>query len=438
MNEEKKGTATDTQKSSRAASQKSLGEKLKNEQSAREAVRKKLRYGKKDNSLTVEERKKLKEQRKRGRRKIRAEAEASRSIRRELAERNEDENVGVQAVAFGMEATNLVAEKAKLARYGKKLHKRTQMDSAKLETVKKETSKETAKSIQKSRMKRQAVDAYQKKKAKEAAGTAGGIGKKFADKASDMVGKIGEYIMEHILQDPKLLIILGVIGLLLIVVMCTMSSCTLLIGGVNNSTIATSYTAEDDVILDVDAEYTALEEDLQDEVDSIESDYPGYDEYRYELATIGHNPYQLASLLTVLYEDYTKREVQRELQSIFDAQYELATTEIVEVRTRTETRTRWEQRSRVETRTGTRSVWDATQRKYVTETYTYDVTVYYWVEVEYEVEVEYDYYILKTVLTNVGIDSVARSYGLSADDLERYEMLLVTYGNKSYLFGRDI
>lgn len=438
MNEEKKGTATDTQKSSQAASQKSPGEKLKNEQSAREAVRKKLRYGKKDNSLTVEERKKLKEQRKRGRRKIRAEAEVSRSIRRDIAESNEDENVGAQALVLGIEATSLVAEKAKLARYGKKLHKRTQKESTKLETVKKETTKETAKSIQKSRMKRQAIDAYQKKKAKEAAGGAGSLGKKFVDKAADMVGRIGEYLMEHVLQDPKLWIIVGIIGLLLIVVMCTMSSCALFMGGVNNSTIATSYTAEDDVILDVDADYTALEEALQDEVNSIESDYPGYDEYRYEVATIGHNPYQLASLLTVLYEDYTQREVQREVQSIFDAQYELTTTEIVEVRTRTETRTRWEQRSRVETRTGTRLVWDAASRSYVTETYTYDVTVYYWVEVEYEVEVEYDYYILKTVLTNATIDTVARSYGLSADDMEQYSMLLATYGNKSYLFGRDI
>ena len=191
MNEEKKGTDTGTKKSSRATLQKSPGEKLKNEQSAREAVRKKLRYGKKDNSLTVEEKKKLKEQRKRGRRKIRSEAEVSRRICREIAESNEDENVGTQAVGFGMEATSLVAEKAKLARYGKKLHKRTQNQSAKMEATKKETSKETAKSIQTSRLKRQAVDSYQKKKAMEAAGGAGNFGKKFVDKAGDMVGRIG-------------------------------------------------------------------------------------------------------------------------------------------------------------------------------------------------------------------------------------------------------
>lgn len=165
MNGEKKSTGT--QKSSRATSQKSPGEKLKNEQSAREAVRKKLRYGKKDNSLTVEERKKLKAKTARGRRMIQAETAVSRRSSRELDKHNEDENVGTEAVSRGLDATGLVAEKAKLEHYGKKLHKRTVKQSKKLEATKKETSKEAAKSIQKSRMKRQAIDAYQKKKAKE-------------------------------------------------------------------------------------------------------------------------------------------------------------------------------------------------------------------------------------------------------------------------------
>lgn len=435
MNEEKKSKGDHTQKSSRTTTQKSPGDKLKNERGARKAVRKKLRHCKKDNSLTVEEKKKLKAQTKRGRRMIRAEAAVSHRVRREIAEHNEDENAGVQSASFGMESVGLVTEKVKLDRYGKKMHRRTEKQSAKMETAKKETSRETAKSIQKNRMKREMVDSYQKKKAKE---TAVGLGKKFVDKAGDMVGRIGEFIAEHILQDPKVLIIVGIIALLLIVICCMFSSCSLMAGGVNNTTVVSSYTAEDDTILAVEADYTALEDALQEEVNSIETTYPGYDEYRYELAEIGHNPYQLAALLTVLYEDYTQGEVQSELQSIFDAQYELTTTEIVEVRTRTETRTRWERRTRTETRTGTRLVWDASLRRYVTEEYTYEVEVEYWVEVEYEVEVEYNYYILKTVLTNATMDSVVRGYGLSADAMERYEILLVTYGNKSYLFGDDI
>lgn len=197
-----------------------------------------------------------------------------------------------------MESAGLVVEKAKLARYGRKLHKRTQKQSAKLEATKKEISKETAKSIQKSRLKRQAVDSYQKKKAKEAAGGAGSLSKKFVDKAGDMVGRIGEFISEHILQDPKMLVIVGVIALLLIVIMTMFSSCSLMAGGVNNATVASSYTAEDEAILAVDADYVALEESLQEEIDSIETDYPGYDEYQYELAEIVHNPYQAVYKLT--------------------------------------------------------------------------------------------------------------------------------------------
>lgn len=414
MNEEKKDRGNNSQKSSRTTAQKSPGDKLKNEQTAREAVRKKLRYGKKDNSLSVTEKKKLTAQTKRGRRMIRTEAAINRKSARELDERNEDENVGTEAVARGMEAVGLVSERAKLDRYGKKLHKRAQKQSKKMEITKKETSKETAKEIQKSRTKRQMVDAYQKKKAKEAAGGAGSVGKKFIDKAGDMVGRIGEFLSEHILQNPKMLIIAGLIALLLIVIVSMFSSCSLMAGGVNNSTIASSYTAEDDAILAVDADYTALEEALQDEVDSVETDSPGYDEYCYELAEVGHNPYQLAALLTVLYEDYTQAEVQSMLQTIFDEQYTFTTQEVVETRTRTEERT------------GTRLVWNSTTGSYEEEEYTY------------EVEVEYEYYILKVTLVNHTLDAVISSLGLSADEMERYEILLATYGNKSYLFGNDI
>ena len=117
MSEEKKSTGT--QKSSRATSQKSPGEKLKNEQSAREAVRKKLRYGKKDNSLTVEERKQLKAKTARVRRMIKAETVVSRKGSRELDKHNEDENVGTEAVSRGLEAGGLIAEKTMLEHYGR-------------------------------------------------------------------------------------------------------------------------------------------------------------------------------------------------------------------------------------------------------------------------------------------------------------------------------
>ncbi len=152
---------------------------------------------------------------------------------------------------------------------------------------------------------------------------------------------------------------------------------------------------------------------MQTTIDRIETAYPGYDEYQYSLANIGHNPYQLAALLTVLYEDYTEAEVQSMLQTIYAAQYKLTMQRIVETRTRTETRT------------GYRTVLNPDGTIGI-ETYTY------------EVDVEYEYYILKTTLLNNTMDSVVRSMGLTADQMQRYELLLETYGNKPYLFGDDI
>lgn len=278
-------------------------------------------------------------------------------VQSEISARNEDENVGTESMARGINATNLISERVKLDRYGEKLHTWKKKQVTRSETFKKGMGRQTAKDIQKSRARRQMIDIYQKKKAKEAAGTAGGLGKKFVDSASDMVGRIGEFVVEHIVQNPKPFAIAGIVILLLVLVCCIFSSCTLMAGSINNTAIAT-YTAEDDDILVVNAAYVAMESRLREEINSVETDYPDYDEYSYELVEIGHNPYQLAALLTVLYEDYTLSEVQHELQSIFDGQYELTKTESTETRTRTETQTRLEQRSREETRTGTRPVWD--------------------------------------------------------------------------------
>ena len=96
--------------------------------------------------------------------------------------------------------------------------------------------------------------------------------------------------------------------------------------------LGTSFTAEDEDILGADEDYTALENDLRSQVDNIESTHSGYDEYRYSLDEIGHNPYELAAYLTVIFEDYTREEVQAELARLFDAQYDLELDEEVEIR----------------------------------------------------------------------------------------------------------
>ena len=218
MNEEKKSTGNASKKSSRATAQKSPGEKLKNEQSARKAVREKLRYGKKDNSLTLEQQKKLKAKQKKSQKLSNREAVARRQFHEKLNEANEDDNVAVEATSRGVEGAGLAGQKVRSDMYRKKLYTKAAKESEKLESAKKQTSAEMSKKIQKSRTKREMIDAYQKKKAKEAAGSAGGVGKKFLDKAGDMVGRIGEFDSEHILQNPKVLVIAGIIALIIIVI----------------------------------------------------------------------------------------------------------------------------------------------------------------------------------------------------------------------------
>ena len=393
-----------TEKSPQATEQKSLAEKLKNEKSSREAVRKKLRYGKKDNRLTLEEEKKIKKLRQQGRKKARAEAVASAKAHERLSESNQDQNTGVEAANRSTEVVGSNARKVINSYYSRKLHEsRGNKKKAKRETEQKNTSgvgsNVTSKELQKKQLKREMAKSAEKK----------GL-----DKAGDFLEKVGQYIIKVAKENPGVLLATLVIGLILLILVASLSSCSMVAGGVEDASIASSYTAEDEEILAVDADYSALEEGLQEELDSIETDYPGYDEYNYSLDEIGHNPYELAAILTVLYEDYTQSEVQSMLQTIFAAQYELSISETVETRTRTEQRT------------GTRRVWDPIAGAYVDEEYTY------------EVEVEYDYYILNVTLTNATMDAVVRGLGLSEDQMSRYELLIETYGNKRYLFENDI
>jgi len=186
--------------------------------------------------------------------------------------------------------------------------------------------------------------------------------------------------------------------------------------------LGTSYTATDEDIIGADDDYSDLEAALRRKLNNIERTHSGYDEYRYELDEINHNPYELASYLTVMFEDYTREEVQRTLERLFELQYELTLEEEVEIRTRTETRT--------ETETGTRWVWDDELEEYVEEEYEYEV------EVEYEVE--YEYYILNVKLTNYGLNYAIANSGMTADEMERYRTLLQTQGNRPDLFEGNI
>ncbi len=398
------------------------GSKLKNEDSRRTHYRGKLRVGKDGASISVAEQKAIKKKLKQHKKQVRRQTAAADSVRinaRSLAENyNDSEEKGTEeqvidnAEDLAAGAAEAAINKVRKANYSRKLHEKVKKDAEQIENGKK-GSNSVSKELQKKRMRREMQEAAAKKAKKEAANQTGSISKRFVDKAEDLAGRLAEWVIEAIEDHPGIAIAVIVFLILLMIVMTSLSSCSAISGGLTNATIATSYTAEDQTIRDVDNEYKDLESALQERINNIETTNPGYDEYQYDLDEIGHNSHSLAALLTVLSEDYTKEEAEAYLQSIFDKQYTLTLTPVTETRTRTETRT------------GHRTVHhsDGTTSR---ESYTY------------EVEVEYEWHILKVKLTNKQIADFISEMGLDDDQTERYGYLVATLGNKPGVFGDDI
>ena len=253
---------------------------------------------------------------------------------------------------------------------------------------------------QKQQIKRQYAKAVRTGGAKSARKAAENT-RKAAKKTAEATKKTAAFVGRH----WKAFLIAGCALLLLIMLMSAISSGSALFSGLVNGVIGTSYTSEDSDLVAVENNYAAKENDLQSRIDNIERDYPGYDEYRYDLAYIGHNPHELASYLTALLQSYTPQSAQAELDRIFNLQYKLTVTEEIEVRYRTERRTG--------------SYTDAEGN---THTYTYTV------------EVPYNYYILNVTLTNKSISSFVSEL-LTPEQLEMYRVYLQTSGNKPLVFG---
>ena len=230
--------------------------------------------------------------------------------------------------------------------------------------------------------------------------------RKAAKKTAEETRKAAAFVARH----PAGVGIAVAALLLFIMVSAGLSSCGAMFSGMMNGVLGTSYTSEDSNLVATENNYAAKETELQQRIDNIERDNPGYDEYRYDLDNIGHNPHELASYLTALLQSYTPQSAQTELNRVFDKQYTLTLTEEIEVRYRTETRT------------GTRTVTDPETGETSTETY------------EYEVEVPYNYYILNVKLTNRPINSFVSEL-LTAEQLEMYRVYLETSGNKPLIFG---
>lgn len=328
---------------------------------------------------------------------------------------DQDNNSGVEAAHFTEGSAEGAARAGSRFQYGRKLRQ-----YKKLERLEKKADKDAVESIFAERMKsdpqagsnffsrwrqKQAIKkeyAAAKAGAAAAENTAAGTAKAAQGTAS-MTERAFQFVQSH----SHIIIGIAAVGLLVLVIAGSVSSCSVLINGGGNVVLGTSYTAEDEDLKGAETDYTKLEDKLRKQIDRIETDHPGYDEYRYNLAEIGHNPYELASLLTVEFENYTRSQVQARLQSIFEAQYELKLEEKVEIRTRKETRVGY----RYNPITGTG------------HTYTYQVTV------------QYEYKILNVTLLNRGVDYVARNSGLTDDQLQRYEVTLECRGNRDDLFA---
>ena len=261
--------------------------------------------------------------------------------------------------------------------------------------------------VQKQRIKRQYAKEYRK------AQKAGSKGSAAAKKAKDAVSSTGQAVITAIKNHKGGLVVIGALVLLVIMVFSSLSSCSVMMEGAMGSILGTSYTSEDPDILQTESNYTALESGLRNELANIENTYSGYDEYRYDVDNIGHNPNELISYLTAKFDAFTPEQVQTELEAIFEKQYSLTTRAETEIRYRTETRT------------GTTTSTDPVTGETTTEEYTY------------EVEVPYEYHLLYVTLRNKGFGTAAVE-GLTEEQKERYAATLSMKGNKPYLFGNDI
>ena len=239
------------------------------------------------------------------------------------------------------------------------------------------TSNPFSRFMQKQKIKRQYAKTV-KKSGSATAKAAAGASQTAAKKAAAFAGR-----------HPAGVIIAIAALLLFIMVSVGLSSCGAMFSGSMNSVLGTSYTSEDSDLVATEQSYAAMENELQQEIDNIESTHSGYDEYRYDLDTIGHNPHELASYLTALLQSYTPQSAQAELKRLFGLQYTLTLTEEIEIRTTTD---------------------------------------------EEGNEEEYEYRILNVKLTNKPIASLAEEL-LNPQQFEMFKVYLQTQGNKPLIFG---
>ena len=343
----------------------------------------------------------------------------SSAIHRKVSE-SSDDNASVEAFDEGTRLTEEGARKVSSLKFESHKDERNRSrDNSKSESssgrLKFDDEEPEVISEKPSRRKEQQKRAIKKQyAAKKRDGDTGSIlTKKRSTATKD--GGLGARLKERIqnfLEDHKGAVIIAiVIALIIFVVVCSLTMCSSLGGSSSSIIFGTTYLATDEEIYEAESAYCGLEADLQAQIDSMETTYPGYDEYRYQIDEISHDPYALISYLTVKYGEFTADQVISEINSLFGQQYTLNVWVTTETRTREVTRT--------ETRQVRNPKTGQVEEQTVTIT---------------ELE-EYQAQILNVSLTNKGLEMVVFE-NLNEEEFQSYRNYQATLGNRSYLFGQ--
>ena len=334
---------------------------------------------------------------------------ADRQIHRKLRE-VEQENVGTEAA----HKTELVTERmvSSAVRHGHRYIKDTPY--RKVEKLEHKSAKATVEmkyreairdtpelqehtfkaQLQKRRLKQKY--AKELRKAQQAAGGAT-VWERAKNAVTGAAQTAGQFVVQH---QKGALCMAGILALMVCLLMSGLSSCSAMLEGVTGAITSTSYTAEDPDIQQVESDYTALEKQLEREMGSIEQTHSGYDEYRYDVDTIGHDPNELIAYLTVKFNDFKPSEVQAALKDLFERQYTVTLTPVSETRYKTVSHTN---------KDGTTS-----SRR-----------------------VAYTYKILYVTVRNRSLGTVVREL-LTEDEYKRYQVIFQQKGNRPDIFGDNI
>lgn len=264
------------------------------------------------------------------------------------------------------------------------------------EMQEKTIQKQLQKRLQKQRIKREYAKARR-------AGQTAKAAKETAAKSGNLFTAAARKIQEIASKNVSLLLAIGAFSVLLVMIMTAVSSCGAMFAGGISTTLAGSYMSVPAEIDAADLAFSELEKELQAEIDAIETTYPDYDEYRYNLASIGHDPFALISYLSAVHTEFTASEVQAEIEYLFDEMYELTLNPTEETRTRTVTKT------------GTHTVTDPVTGETTEEEY------------EYEVEEEYTVTILEVTLTAKDLNVVVAGR-MNEEQREIYAFYNQTHG----------